>query len=341
MSDSTTSEPSHPVDYSKLSPDLILDAIEGQGFDVNLSLLSLNSYENRVFQVGLEQDDENDQTMIIAKFYRPERWSDEQILEEHRFAQQLSKHEVPVIAPLTNKAGETLFEHKGFRFALFPREGGYAPEPGNLDQLERLGALLARIHQYGQEQKFELRESLSLERNLIEPGEYLLNNIIPEDMRDNYSELFKELCERVRNRYQQVPNMHFIKCHGDWHLGNILWRDDSGGHIVDLDDCINGPAVQDIWMMLSGEPDEQSLQLRAILKGYEQFCFFDRKELKLVESLRCMRIVFYSAWLAKRWSDPAFPKNFPWFNTRGYWQQHMRELQDQLPLIDTHLLDDY
>jgi Ser/Thr protein kinase RdoA (MazF antagonist) len=249
---------------------------------------------------------------------------------------------IPVIAPIKNNSGKTLFEFQGYRFALFPRVGGYAPEPGNIEQLERLGALLGRIHQYGQEQVFVSRDTLSLKRNLIEPSELLLRKkFIPNDLLENYQSLCKVLQEKIIRRAQNFSHTHFIKCHGDWHLGNILWRDESGGKIVDLDDCINGPAVQDMWMMLSGEPNEQALQLRSVLKGYEQFCFFDRTQIGLIESLRTMRIIYYSAWLASRWEDPAFPLNFPWFNTRAYWQQHLRELQDQIPLIESHLFADW
>jgi Ser/Thr protein kinase RdoA (MazF antagonist) len=328
--------------YQHLSPDMILNAIESQGFVVSARMLSLNSYENRVLQIGLEENDEGIEETIIAKFYRPQRWSNEQILEEHEFSEQLQAQEIPVVAPIKNNKGETLFEYNGFRFALFPRKGGYAPEPGNIEQLERLGVLLGRIHQYGQEQTFKARDSISLEKNLIEPTKFLLNHdFIPEDLKPNYQNICEALQEKITHRTQNFSNTHFIKCHGDWHLGNILWRDERGGHIVDLDDCVNGPAMQDIWMMLSGEPQDQALQLRSVLKGYEQFCFFDRSQLNLLESLRTMRIIFYSAWLAKRWEDPAFPKNFPWFDSRAYWQQHMRELQDQIPLIDSNLFADW
>lgn len=328
--------------YSQLSPDMILNAIEAQGFETNARILSLNSYENRVFQIGLEENELGVSENIIAKFYRPLRWSDEQIIEEHQFAKQLQAQEIPVVAPIENAQGKTLFDYEGFRFALFPRKGGYAPEPGNLEQLERLGALLGRIHLFGQKQSFKFRETMSVERNLLKPSEFLLkNNFIPKDMQENYQTIFSVLQEKIIQRTEHFKHCRFIKCHGDWHLGNILWRDDSGGHIVDLDDCINGPAMQDIWMMLSGEPNDQALQLRSILKGYEQFCFFERSQLNLLESLRTMRIVFYSAWLASRWQDPAFPLNFPWFNTRGYWQQHLRELQEQIPLINSNLLSDW
>jgi len=325
-------------DYSKLSPDLILDAIESQGFHVNLRTLALNSYENRVYQIGLEVDDTGIESDIIAKFYRPERWTDEQILEEHQFAKQLSAEEIPVIAPIENTHGESLFEYQGFRFALFPKAGGYSPEPGDLSQLERLGVLLARIHQYGQNNTFQHRDSISIEKHFIQPSAYLIEYFIPKDILELYQEVIDKLQEKITQHTSNLTKHHFIKCHGDWHLGNILWQNEQGGHIVDLDDCVNAPAIQDIWMMLSGTQQEQSIQLQAILKGYEQFCFFDYSELNLLESLRTMRIITYSAWLAKRWDDPAFPKNFPWFNNSSYWQQHLRELQDQVLLIDSHLL---
>lgn len=326
-------------DYSSLSPDRVLDAIESRGFMSNASLLALNSYENRVFQVGLEEAHGALGKFLIAKFYRPERWSDQQILEEHGFSFELQAQEIPVIAPL-KVDGESLFEFEGFRFALFPRQGGYAPEPGQLDQLERLGALLGRIHQCGAAKSFEHRDSLSIERNLLEPKRFLIDEqFIPEHLVDNYESIFSQLQEKILKQTQSFEHCRFIRCHGDWHLGNILWRDESGGHIVDLDDCINAPSMQDVWMMLSGDPQSQAIQLQAIIKGYEQFCTFERSQLKLIESLRSIRIVYYSYWLARRWQDPAFPKNFPWFNTSSYWQQHMRELQEQIPMIESNLFD--
>lgn len=329
-----------PKNYDALDPDTILNAVDSQGFWVDAHLLSLNSYENRVYQIGLELNEQNQDKFIIAKFYRPERWSNEQILEEHEFSLQLHEQEIPVVPPLKNKKGDTLFEYAGFRFALFPRKGGYAPEPGNLPQLERLGALLGRIHQYGLNKKFQFRESLNLERMMHEPKRFLLeNDFIPDDLIDTYENIFSHLLERIEARCKNFEHVNIIKCHGDWHLGNILWQEESGGHIVDLDDCINAPAIQDIWMMLSGEPYEQAQQLNAVLKGYQQFCDFDFSQVSMIESLRSMRLIHYSAWLAKRWHDPAFPKNFPWFDTRTYWQQHLRELQDQIALIDTNLLD--
>ncbi len=325
-------------DYQALSPDLILDAIESQGYEVNARILSLNSYENRVFQIGLEENDDGIEETVIAKFYRPERWSNEQILEEHRFAFQLAQQEIPIVPPKLNANDQSLFEYQGYRFALFERKGGYAPEPGRHEHLERLGGLLGRIHQYAQEQRFETRDTLSIERNFVEPYQFLLEQFIPKDLSSSYQELCIQLLEKINQRWSSLPSLKIIKCHGDWHLGNILWREESGGHIVDLDDCLNAPAVQDMWMMLSGEQHEQQSQLETILKGYQQFCFFDRNEFKMIESLRAMRIVYYTAWLAKRWEDPAFPKNFPWFNTQAFWLQHMRELQDQIPLIDSDIL---
>ncbi len=326
--------------YETLDPDTILNAVESQGFWVNAHLLSLNSYENRVYQIGLEPNELSADPFIIAKFYRPERWSKEQILEEHEFSLQLQAQEIPVVAPLKNLNDETLFDYSGFLFALFPRKGGYAPEPGNLEQLERLGALLGRIHQSGGGKTFQFRDTLSMERMLHEPKNFLLDNyFIPDDLIDTYENIFSQLLEQIEKRCNNFNDYQLIKCHGDWHLGNILWQEEHGGHIVDLDDCINAPAMQDVWMMLSGDAYEQAKQLNAILKGYRQFCDFDVRQIGLLESLRTMRLIHYSAWLAKRWDDPAFPKNFPWFDTRSYWQQHLRELQDQIPLINTNLLD--
>lgn len=324
-------------DYHSLSPDLILDAIDEQGFETNAQILALNSYENRVYQIGIE-----DASPIIVKFYRPGRWSDEQILEEHAFAKQLSNEEIPVVAPWENKKGETLFLSSGFRLAIYERKGGYSPEPGDLDQLVRLGTLLGRIHASAANKTFLTRDSISMSRNFIEPVNYLLEqHFIPAELEDAYKNITNTLIEDISSQINDFKNISFIKCHGDWHLGNILWRGDDGGHIVDLDDCVNAPAVQDIWMMLSGERKDQSLQLSAILEGYRQFNSFNLNELKCIESLRTMRLVYYTAWLAKRWEDPAFPKNFPWFNTQAYWQQHIREVEQQIDQVNEEPLNVY
>ena len=322
--------------YQALSPDVVLNAIESQGFEVNASILALNSYENRVYQVGLE-----DGQFIIAKFYRPERWSDEQILEEHAFSDSLLQNEIPIVAPLKNAQGKSLFISEGYRFALFPRKGGYAPEPGDLKQLERLGILLGRMHQHGSSQKFISRPTYSIERFFKEPVSYLLKeNFIPEHFIATYKNICDILLEKITKQTGNFKDYKMIKCHGDWHLGNILWLEDSGGQIVDLDDCMNAPAIQDIWMMLSGDKQEQALQLQAVLRGYKNFCDFDYAQVKLIESLRTLRIIHYSAWLAKRWSDPAFPQNFPWFDSPSYWQQHIRELEEQISLIDSDIFSE-
>ncbi len=322
--------------YQALSPDVVLNAIESQGFEVNASILGLNSYENRVYQVGLENGQ-----YIIAKFYRPERWSNAQILEEHAFSESLFQNEIPIVAPIKNTQGQSLFVFEGYRFALFPRKGGYAPEPGDLKQLERLGTLLGRIHQHSAGQQFQFRPTYSIERLFKEPVAFLLKeNFIPEHFIASYKSICNILLEKITLQTGNFKHYKMIKCHGDWHLGNILWLEESGGHIVDLDDCMNAPAIQDIWMMLSGDKPEQALQLEAVLKGYKYFCDFDYSQVKLIESLRTMRIIHYSAWLAKRWSDPAFPQNFPWFDSPGYWQQHIRELEEQIALIDSDIFSE-
>ncbi|PKO62174.1 MAG: serine/threonine protein kinase, partial [Betaproteobacteria bacterium HGW-Betaproteobacteria-17] len=290
-------------------------------------VLALNSYENRVYQVGIE-----DETPLIAKFYRPDRWSDAAIREEHSFTFELAECEVPVVAPLV-RDGETLFEHAGFRFALFPRRGGRAPEPGNLDQLYRLGQLLGRLHAVGSLRPFAHREALQVSNFGHESLATLLDgNFIPRSLLPAYESVARDLLKRLDALFAANP-VKAIRLHGDCHAGNVLWTDD-GPHFVDFDDSRMGPAVQDLWMLLSGERDEQQAQMTEILAGYEDFAEFDPRELHLVEALRTLRLIHYAAWLARRWDDPAFPAAFPWFNTQQYWQARILELREQIALMD-------
>jgi Ser/Thr protein kinase RdoA (MazF antagonist) len=316
----------HP--YEALTPDCIIDAVESQEFISDARILGLNSYENRVYQVGIE-----DSKPVIAKFYRPARWSDEQIIEEHNYTLDLADLEIPVVPPLKNTEGETLFEHGGFRFALYPRQGGHAPELDQLDNLTVIGRFMGRVHAASGEHCFKTRPTVSIDSYGIESMKYLLEqNFLPPELESPYKSLCNDLIGRVEKRFQDT---HFtaIRLHGDCHPGNILWRDDSP-HFVDFDDARNGPAVQDLWMLLSGDREQQTVQLQKLLTGYRQFCDFNRAELNLVESLRTLRIMQYSAWLARRWDDPAFPMNFPWFNTQRYWSDHILELREQLALLD-------
>lgn len=316
----------HP--YERLSPDLILDAIESVGFEVNGSLLPLNSYENRVLQIGLEE-----KPPIIAKFYRPERWSDQAIVEEHHFSLELAAQEIPVVAPLLDTHQQSLFEYHGFRFALFPRQGGRCPNLENLDHLGWIGRFLGRIHAVGSSQLFQHRETLSVDGLGWQSVNWLRESaILPVEISSPYL----ALCEQLLTRIDAVFDAHDfrqLRLHGDCHPGNILWTD-QGPHFVDMDDCRNGPAIQDFWMLLSGDRQEMALQLSELVEGYRLFHDFDTRELALIEPLRSLRLIHYSTWLARRWEDPAFPKAFPWFNTGAYWHEQITILEQQKSLLE-------
>jgi Ser/Thr protein kinase RdoA (MazF antagonist) len=314
--------------YDNLDPTLILNAIESVGFVCNGHLTALNSYENRVYQVGIE-----DQQPLIAKFYRPHRWSDEAILEEHQFALELTHQEIPVVAPIQSETGQTLHHYEGHRFALFPRQGGRPLELDNLEHLEWMGRFLGRLHAVGKCNSFKHRITLDSQTYGYTPYEYLLkNNFIPEELKHNFCRVVDELLLAIKACYEQTGEITYIRLHGDCHPGNVLWNA-QGPHIVDLDDCLMGPAIQDIWMLLSGSPKDVNLQLDCILEGYEEFCDFNYREKKLIEALRALRMIHYAGWLAKRWDDPAFPRNFPWFNTPRYWQEQLQHFSEQLGIV--------
>jgi Ser/Thr protein kinase RdoA (MazF antagonist) len=316
----------HP--YEKLTPDLILDAISATGLQPSGHLLTLNSYENRVFQVGIEE-----QAPMVAKFYRPERWSDAQIIEEHEFAAELAAAEIPVVAPWHSASGQTLFHHGGFRLALFPRRGGRAPEPGDLDQLEWIGRFIGRIHLAGQARPFVHRPRLDTrDMGWIARDTVLCSELLPSEQRAGYAAVSQALLARVE-QVLDAGAWQTVRLHGDCHQGNILWTE-QGPHFVDLDDCRNGPAVQDLWMLLHGERNERSLQLSALLEGYSTFHDLDPRELGLIEPLRALRMVHYAGWLARRWSDPAFPAAFPWVESAHYWAQHVQDLRHQLDELE-------
>ncbi len=315
----------HP--YDQLTPDFVLDAIESIGLETDSRILSLNSYENRVYQVGIE-----DSQPLIVKFYRPYRWTKEAILEEHQFTQDLLNQDISVISPLEIN-GSTLQHCQGFYFTVFPRQGGHAPEVEYPETLFRIGRNIGRIHQISGKLNFAHRKTISVEEWALESQQHLLKeNFIPASLIPAYETLSNDIIKKITSIWNSTT-FKPIRLHGDCHLGNILWRDELA-HFVDFDDCMNGPAIQDIWLLLSGDRNQQTQQLIEIIEGYEEFCEFDPKEIKLIESLRTLRMMYYSAWLARRWSDPAFPMFFPWFNTERYWSDHILELREQLAILD-------
>ncbi len=311
------------LSFQQLGPDQILDAVESQGYFCDGRLLALNSYENRVYQVGIE-----DSQPLVAKFYRPNRWSDECILEEHHFAQELADAEIPMVPAIRNN-GDTLFHHKNFRFALFKRKGGYALEIDNLDQLYQIGQFMGRIHAIGKTKSFKHRPEITIESYVLESRNFLLeNDFIPHDLINAYASLVDNLVDQVRWCFERAGDIKTLRLHGDCHPSNILLRDDQM-HIVDLDDARTGPAAQDLWMFLSGDRGDQTRSLSELLEGYTEFCDFDSRELHLLEALRTMRLIYYHAWLARRWEDPAFPRAFPWFNEQQCWENHILSLREQ------------
>ncbi len=317
---------SHP--YEHLTPDVVLDALSSVGLHGDGRLLALSSYENRVYQVQLEDPYQGNDS-VVAKFYRPGRWSEAQILEEHSFSAELMAAEIPAVGPLV-LAGRTLHEHAGFRFSVSPRRGGRRPELDDFEVLEWIGRFLARIHTVGAARPFVARPQLDVQTFAIEPRDWLLaHDAIPLDVQGTWLKHCNEAIGMIAAALDASPS-HRIRLHGDCHPGNILWTPDQGPHFVDLDDACTGPAVQDLWMLLSGERRERTQQLGALVDGYEQFREFDRRELALIEPLRTLRLIHYSAWLARRWDDPAFPPTFPWFGSSDYWQGQVQMLQEQL-----------
>lgn len=319
-------------DYTDLTPETILDAVESLRYETSGRLLALNSYENRVYRCDLEND-----LPIIAKFYRPGRWSDAAIQEEHQFALELQAQEIPVVAPLLI-AEESLFEYQGYRFALFPLRGGRWPDLETRDDLNWMGRFIARIHNVGRASAFQHRQKIEINRMGEEPAAYLqAQGFIPSYLEEAYQTLVADLLKQIRAAFERCGSYQSIRLHGDCHRSNVLWTDD-GPHFVDLDDCCSGPAIQDLWMLLSGEREEMTEQMCDLLEGYEEFAELDLKELHLIEALRTLRMMHYAAWLARRWDDAAFPLAFPWFNTSQYWEQHVLELREQLSRLHEPVL---
>ncbi len=311
-------------DFSSLSPDLIIDGLESVGFTVDSGLLALNSYENRVYQFH-----DDNLVKYVTKFYRPQRWKLEQIKEEHSFSFELEEQELPIVAPLKIN-GESLFEHKGYLFAVFPCRGGRIFEADNFDQLEWMGRFIARIHSVSAQQTFSYRPAFTTDEMLYQARDIIqFSKFVPATLQVAFFTILDQVIEIAADQYKPKNQ---IRLHGDCHVGNILWRDE-GPHFVDLDDCRTGPAIQDLWMMLSGDRQQQLLQIDTLLMGYEEFFTFESNQLLLIESLRTMRVVNYMAWLCRRWQDPAFPRNFPWFNTEKYWEQQILMLKEQMSAL--------
>jgi Ser/Thr protein kinase RdoA (MazF antagonist) len=313
--------------FAELDPDTILTAVESFDFVADGRLIALNSYENRVYQIGIE-----DAKPVIAKFYRPQRWSDEAILEEHAFAQELGEQEIPIAVPITSPEGSTLMHHGGFRFAVFPRLAGDWPDLDRPGRLVWLGRFLGRIHAVGRARAFAHRPKIDVNEMGREAAKFLLaNQFLPMEIETAYRDVTDSLLTLIDERLQSVASFD-IRLHGDCHPSNVLWSS-NGPSFVDLDDCRSGPAIQDLWMLVSGESWEQRSQLEALIEGYSVFADFNWAELELVEALRSLRMVYYAGWLARRWHDPAFPQAFPWFGSHGYWRDHVDDLHKQLDLL--------
>jgi Ser/Thr protein kinase RdoA (MazF antagonist) len=323
---------SEKTDYTDLGPDVILQAIDACGVETSGRMLALNSYENRVYRVELEAG-----RPLVAKFYRPQRWSNEAILEEHAFAQEIADAEIPVVPPMVIN-GKTLLHFEGYRYALYPLQGGRWPELNQRDDLAWCGRFIARIHALGRQTEFRHRNTISITRMGIESSQYLLQSkFIPTYLEEAYQSLVEDLINNIEQCFERAGKFQTLRIHGDCHRGNILWTD-NGPHFVDLDDCCTGPAVQDLWMLLAGDRNEMTDQLCDLLEGYNEFMEFDERELHLIEALRSLRMMHYAAWLARRWEDAAFPQAFPWFNTTRYWEDHVLELREQLSRMQEPVL---
>src|SRR5437763_6722159 len=314
--------------YDGLSPDRILDALDSVGVRGDGRLLALNSFENRVYQVWRD-----DAPPVVTKFYRPARWTDAQIREEHAFVEQLVEREIPAV-PAMRLGRSTLNEFEGFRFAVYDRHGGRAPELERRETLVRIGRYIGRIHAVGALQRFESRPALTIDEFGTASRDYLLqHDFLPLELRTVWHGVVDQAVDGVRRAFERAGDVATLRLHGDCHGGNVLWTD-TGAHFVDFDDARSGPSIEDLWMLLSGERSAMEAQVSALLEGYEDFRNFDRRELALIEALRTLRLIHYCAWIARRWNDPAFPLAFPWFNTQKYWQDRILELREQIAAMD-------
>jgi Ser/Thr protein kinase RdoA (MazF antagonist) len=311
--------------FFRLTPDQVLDAIESTGIAPQAALLALNSYENRVYQFR-----DYDENKFVVKFYRPDRWSDEQILEEHSFSLDLADSEIPVIPPMLF-GGKSLLDFNGFRFSIFECKGGRTPELEDKKTLQWIGRFIGRIHAIGESKKFAHRPELTIDSFAQQSTRFLLeHDFIPSHILPAYQAITTQLIDISQQRFEQLGNYQRIRLHGDCHPSNILWTDD-GPHFVDFDDARSGPAIQDLWMLINDATD--TALWNKLLEGYEDFMEFDDRQFKILEPLRTIRMIHYSGWLAKRWQDPSFKHNFPWFNTSRYWEEHILSLKEQLGVI--------
>ncbi len=313
--------------FASLTPETVMQAIESQGYLCDGRILALNSYENRVYQVGIE-----DQLPIIAKFYRPYRWSNEQIQEEHDFCFELADDEIPVICPTRSEAGESLRLVDTHRIAIFKRKGGRAPDIDQMEHLNTLAQTLGRMHATAKTKSFTFRPTLTLESYGIDSINIIQATLLPDNLKDAYQAITSQLISAMADILNELTDIPMIRTHGDCHMGNVLVRDNKP-FFVDFDDARMAPAIWDLWMLLSGSRFEQTAQLQEIIEGYEVFSSIDYREIRLIETLRTLRILYFSAWLAKRWVDPAFRLHFPWFNTDRYWGEHILELKEQLSAL--------
>jgi len=327
-------EPQSAAPFEGLTPEAILAAVESTGVHCSGHLLALNSYENRVYQVGIDDDDP-----LIVKFYRAGRWCDESILEEHAFTAELIGRDIPVVAPLTDISGATLLRHGGFRFTLFPRRGGRLLDLDDPVRRRQIGRQIGRLHAVGEIRPFRHRLTIDIDTYGRAPLSQLQSvDFIPDDLTVALNSVAEDALTRAAACFERAGQVHSQRLHGDCHPGNLLWDEDRL-LLVDLDDCANGPAIQDLWMLLYGERDEMAGQLREVLAGYREFHHFDNRELYLLEALRTLRMLHHAAWLAKRWDDPAFPRAFPWFGQPRYWQDLILSLREQIALMDEPPLD--